>query len=159
MNVKFLYVYWMHLPAKANYLSVQTFIANKSLSDSDSASESFESSTAWKGLVINTLIVQCQHPEILYYSPALWWNGSVCVCVLKCMDGIIGVCECVNARVEVCVCVWVIVMTQQIQACYSNRACTTLRHYLGLISMGSLYNLEVMYETGIKEWMDGQMDG
>ena len=46
----------------------------------------------------------------------------VCVCVLKCMDGIVGVCECVSAYVEVCVCVRVIVMTQQIQACYSNRA-------------------------------------
>ena len=29
----------MHLPAKANSLSLQTFMANKSLSDSDSDSE------------------------------------------------------------------------------------------------------------------------
>ena len=30
----------MHLPAKANSMSVQTFMANKSISDSDSDSDS-----------------------------------------------------------------------------------------------------------------------
>ena len=44
LNLRFLYVYCMHLQAKANSLSVQTFMANKSLSDSDSRHP-----TLWEG--------------------------------------------------------------------------------------------------------------
>ena len=40
----------MHLPAKANSLSVQTFMANKSLSDSD---------YLWKLLSLNVCVYVC----------------------------------------------------------------------------------------------------
>ena len=42
MYDKCVYVYCMHLPAKANSLSVQTFMANKSHSDSDSVCQDKE---------------------------------------------------------------------------------------------------------------------